>query len=74
MPITRKLAFSVATQSSTTNRVKNISDEPRSFSPTITITVKAHAITIGNRYWGSGRLNGPTRQVPAAISSRRSVR
>ena len=38
---------SVATHIITTNRVKNISDEPRSRSPTITSTANAHATMTG---------------------------
>ena len=69
-----QLRRSVATQSSTTNRAKNSSDDPRSFWPTITTSDATHAMSSGPRWRGSGRWSGPTFQVPAASSSRRSVR
>ena len=64
----------MATHIITTNRVKNISDEPRSRSPTITSTANPHATMTGAMYCISGRRTGPIFHVDAAISSRRSLR
>ena len=71
---TRYDARSVATHIITTNSVKNINDEPRSFWPTITTTENAQATRIGRMWCGSGSRIGPIFHVPAAISSRRSAR
>jgi L-aminopeptidase/D-esterase-like protein len=68
------LVRSVATQSITTKRAKKSSEAPRSFRPTITTTENAQASAIGSRWRGSGRRSGPTFQVLAAMSSRRSAR
>ena len=64
----------VATQSITTKRVKNSSDEPRSFWETMITTDMPHATSTGPRCLGSGRLNGPSRNVRMASSSRLSTR
>ena len=73
-PIASQLTRSVATHSSTTNRAKNSSEEPMSFWPMRTTRDAPQAMNSGPRWRGSGRWNGPTFHVPAANSSRRSVR
>ena len=58
-PMASQLRRSVATHSSTTNRAKNSSDEPRSFWPTITTSDATQAMSSGPRWRGSGRWSGP---------------
>jgi hypothetical protein len=65
---------SVAIQTITMNRVKNSSDDPRSFWKVMMPMAMNQATNTGPKWRGSGRYSGPTFQVACAKSARCSIR
>jgi hypothetical protein len=65
---------SVATHNNTTNNVKNNSDEPKSFSATITTTLTPHANMTGKNVRISGNCTPAMRLPPLLNTSRCSAK